>query len=128
MPVMSASPRAKSPAARPSLSVLVADDHAYSREVVSRIATALGHKVTTVEGGHAALEAVSATEFDVAIIDRRMPDMDGAAVAIAMKAHPRHPRLVALSGDDPGDMLPGLFDVVLQKPVEAAVLAKAIAG
>ena len=114
--------------AKVALNVLIADDHAFSREVVARIATALGHRVTAVDGGHAALEAVAADHFDVAVIDRRMPDMDGAAVAIALKAHPHHPRLVALSGDDPADMLPGLFDVVLQKPVEAAVLARAIAG
>lgn len=112
----------------PPLRVLVADDHEFSREVVARIASALGHDVTAVDGGHAALEAVAGQAFDVAVIDRRMPDMDGAAVAIAMKAHPGHPRLVALSGDDPADMLPGLFDVVLQKPVEAAVLARALAG
>ena len=30
--------------------------------------------------------------------------------------------------DDPADMLPGLFDVVLQKPVDASVLARALAG
>jgi CheY-like chemotaxis protein len=118
---------AQSPA-KPPLRVLIADDHAFSREVVARIASALGHEVTAVDGGHAALEAVARQVFDVAVIDRRMPDMDGAAVAIALKSHPRHPRLVALSGDDPADMLPGLFDVVLQKPVEAAVLAKALAG
>jgi CheY-like chemotaxis protein len=111
-----------------SLSVLIADDHVFSREVVARIASALGHSVTAVEGGHAALEAASSHHFDVAVIDRRMPDMDGVAVALALKAHGRHPRLVALSGDDPSDMLPGLFDVVLQKPVEATVLAKALAG
>lgn len=127
MPAMPAG-RAATPARGPSLRVLIADDHAFSREVVARIASALGHQVTSVEGGHAALEAAALNDFDVAVIDRRMPDMDGAAVAIAMKSHPRHPRLVALSGDDPADMLPGLFDVVLQKPVEAAVLARALAG
>ncbi|MGQ3356161.1 MAG: response regulator [Phreatobacter sp.] len=120
--------RTATPARGPSLRVLIADDHAISREVVARIASALGHQVTSVEGGHAALEAAATHDFDVAVIDRRMPDMDGAAVAIAMKSHPRHPRLVALSGDDPADMLPGLFDVVLQKPVEASVLARALAG
>lgn len=127
MPAMPAG-RAATPARGPSLKVLIADDHAFSREVVARIASALGHEVTSVDGGHAALEAAAVHEFDVAVIDRRMPDMDGAAVAIAMKAHPRHPRLVALSGDDPADMLPGLFDIVLQKPVEASVLARALAG
>jgi CheY-like chemotaxis protein len=127
MPAMSAG-RTATPARGPSLRVLIADDHAFSREVVARIASALGHQVTSVEGGHAALEAAALTDFDVAVIDRRMPDMDGAAVAIAMKSHARHPRLVALSGDDPADMLPGLFDVVLQKPVEASVLARALAG
>ena len=110
------------------LSVLIADDHPFSRDVVARIATALGHSVTTVDGGQAALDAASVAHFDVAVIDRRMPDMDGVAVALALKSHGAHPRLVALSGDDPADMLPGLFDVVLQKPVEATVLAKAIAG
>ena len=127
MPAMPAG-RDATPARGPSLRVLIADDHAFSREVVARIASALGHQVTSVEGGHAALEAAALNDFDVAVIDRRMPDMDGAAVAIAMKSHPRHPRLVALSGDDPADMLPGLFDVVLQKPVEASVLARALTG
>lgn len=127
MPAMSALPR-MSASARVRLRVLVADDHAFSREVVARIASALGHEVTAVDGGQAALDAIASDRFDVAVIDRRMPDLDGAAVALAVKTRPGHPRLVALSGDDPADMLPGLFDVVLQKPVEAAVLARALAG
>jgi len=109
-----------------SLSVLVVDDHHMAREVISRMAGAMGHQVTAVDGGHAALEAAASTHFDVAVIDRRMPDMDGVAVAIALRAEEKHPRLIALSGDDPSEMLPGLFDAVLQKPVDAAVLARAL--
>lgn len=108
------------------LQVLIADDHAPVRAVVARILSALGHQVTEVDGGIAAIEAAHDRHFDVAVIDRRMPDLDGAAVALALRAHHPHPRLVALSGDDPSDMLPGLFDVVLQKPVDALRLGRAM--
>lgn len=84
--------------------------------------------MTSVDGGHAALDAVATSTFDVAVIDRRMPDMDGVALAVALRAMPCPPRLIALSGDDPADMLPGLFDAVLQKPVDARALARAVAG
>lgn len=109
-----------------SLSILIVDDQAYAREVVARIARAFGHEVMTAEGGHAALDCVGETHFDVAIIDRRMPDMDGAALALNLRATAAAMRLIAFSGDHPDDVLPGLFDAVLQKPVDAATLARTL--
>lgn len=108
------------------LSVLIVDDQEIARTVVARIVEALGHRVAVASGGAEALDLADRETFDCAVIDRRMPDMDGAALALAFRATSGPRRLVALSGDDPSDMPPGVFDVVLQKPVDVRGLDQAL--
>jgi two-component system nitrogen regulation response regulator GlnG len=60
--------------------VLIADDEASIRLVLSAALEQVGHDVITVETGSAALAAVEKNELDVAIIDVRMPDVSGLDV------------------------------------------------
>jgi PAS domain S-box-containing protein len=59
------------------LNVLVVDDIAMNRDIASSFLRVAGHQVTCVEGGREAIVAVSATDFDVVLMDVRMPEMDG---------------------------------------------------
>jgi PAS domain S-box-containing protein len=71
-------PAADAPApAPPVLHVLVVDDVAMNRDIAGSFLRAAGHKVTCVEGGAEAVEAVGSTDFDVVLMDVRMPEMDG---------------------------------------------------
>ena len=59
------------------LSVLQAEDNATNRAVIELALTRVGHVVTSVENGADAVEALKSGEFDVVLMDRHMPVMDG---------------------------------------------------
>src|SRR6202012_4224448 len=66
--------------------VIVADDSATNRQVVGKILERGGHTVTLVEDGEDVLDAIETQEFDLVILDRNMPGMDGVATAKALRA------------------------------------------
>jgi CheY-like chemotaxis protein len=59
------------------LSILIVDDVAMNRDIAGSILRAAGYEVTCVAGGAEAIAAVKVTEFDVVLMDLRMPAMDG---------------------------------------------------
>jgi two-component system sensor histidine kinase/response regulator len=59
------------------LAVLVVDDSPLNCDVAGSFLRAAGHNVTCVEGGAEAIVAVASTDFDVVLMDVRMPEMDG---------------------------------------------------
>ena len=65
--------------------VLVADDDEDVRFVVSTLLERSGCEVTTAASGHAALDLVSSTRFDVLVLDERMPPGTGTAVIRALR-------------------------------------------
>lgn len=65
--------------------VLVADDDADVRFLVSALLERSGCEVTTVDSGHAALDLLSSTRFDVLVLDERMPPGSGTAVIRALR-------------------------------------------
>jgi len=60
-----------------NLRVLIADDQSANRTVLSRILERGGHRVTAVEDGEQALEALESASFDLAILDMHMPGLSG---------------------------------------------------
>ncbi len=72
--------------------ILVVDDNATNREIVSRQARSWGMEPVAVELPSAALALVeNGEQFDVAVLDMMMPEMDGLALA------PRDPAASATS-------------------------------
>ena len=68
--------------------LLVVDDNATNREIVSRQARSWGMEPVAVELRSAALELIAAGEpFDVAVLDMVMPEMDGLALAREIRRH-----------------------------------------
>lgn len=59
------------------LRVLFVDDEAMIREVMRIELPRMGHEVTVCDGGQAAIKAVDDCSFDAAIVDLRMPGIDG---------------------------------------------------
>ncbi len=74
--------------------VLVVDDDAAIVEVLEMRLTAMGYDVTATADTNAAVLAVDATRFDLALIDLRMEPTDGIALMEAV--HTRQPRLPVL--------------------------------
>src|SRR6202008_5007792 len=63
-------------ATRP-LAVLVAEDSPVNQLLVRRLLEKAGHRVTIVDTGIAAVDAVARTQFDAVLREVRMAEMDG---------------------------------------------------
>jgi CheY-like chemotaxis protein len=105
------------------VALLVVDDHAIIREFI-RLALAETHiDVTLAATGQDAIDLAKAQRFDVAIVDYRLPDMDGFAVARHVRSSPSSNVGVAkvvLSTASALDQMPptlGVFDAHLLKPL-----------
>src|SRR6476619_7282714 len=72
-------------------SVLVADDEASIRHVLSLVLTDHGYEVRAVSDGEEALRELAARPYDVVISDVRMPKLDG--LTLLKKASEQWPEL-----------------------------------
>ncbi len=114
--------------------ILVIDDEPGLVSIVRQLMERSGAVVTIAHGGQAALTAlqVSDANYDVVITDLDMPEVDGWAVAAAVKARKPGTHVVMLTGWA-GEIAPEDFkkrgiDVVLAKPFSRVELEAAIAS
>ncbi|MFL6248059.1 MAG: response regulator [Thermoanaerobaculia bacterium] len=82
-------PHAAARAAAMPGQLLIVDDDAANRDVLSRRLQQQGHAVTKASSGRDALAAMSATAYDVVLLDIMMPDMDGYEVLRHIKSDER---------------------------------------
>jgi len=69
--------------------VLIADDEETFRRVLAHELSGMGFEVRGVSGGTAALAALHEEDYDVLLLDVKMPDMDGLTVQKAVRdSHP----------------------------------------
>ncbi len=78
-----AQPRRQHPAGK---AVLLVEDHSDTREVMARALRRRGLHVTTAEDGRVALALAAAADFDLVLMDCRMPNMDGFQATRAIRA------------------------------------------
>ena len=69
-----------------SLSLLLVEDVAINREVLTGLLESAGHLVFTAEDGQGALALCRQQGFDVILMDMHLPGMSGAAVARCIRA------------------------------------------
>jgi DNA-binding NarL/FixJ family response regulator len=86
-----------------SRTILIVDDHTTFRAVVREILEADGYDVVgEAPDGRAGLSAAIALRPDVVLLDVRLPDMDGFAVALHLAEGGGGPAvIVTSSSDDP---------------------------
>ncbi|MGE5469598.1 MAG: response regulator [Bacteroidota bacterium] len=75
------------------ISILVVDDHPLARDIISRTGVGLGWQVTAVDSGPAALDelqrsAAEERDYDLMLLDWRMPGMDGLEMLRAARQRP----------------------------------------
>jgi len=68
--------------------VLIVDDNATNRRILAQQVRTWGMDAHAVASGHEALELIRCgNPFDLAILDMQMPEMDGVALAVAIRAY-----------------------------------------
>jgi CheY-like chemotaxis protein len=115
--------------------VLCVEDNPYGRIVHSAVLRELGHVVSFVGSGEAAVEAVARNEHDVVLMDVALPGIDGIEATRRIRALPA-PRgripIIGISGrttagDEARGRAAGMNGYVT-KPVSPRMLAGVIAG
>ena len=82
------------------LRILVVDDVAMNCEIAQSFLAAAGHEVTCVDNGLTAVRFAETQDFDVILMDVRMPEMDGLEATKRIRALPSpraHVPIVALT-------------------------------
>ena len=114
------------PNAQPGLRVLVAEDNATNRRLISRLLEKKGHQVTLARDGIEALATLNEADFDLVLMDVQMPNLDGLqATAAIRKGQTRHGREIpiialtahAISGYRETCLQAGM-DGYLSKPIQ----------
>lgn len=115
--------------------VLLVEDHAVVREVISRLLGAFGAAVTATAGVAEALETFERERPDVVISDIEMIDEDGYALIRKLRALPRdrggQTPAAGLTGlstvEDRARVLQAGFQYYVAKPVDARTLVSIVA-
>ena len=111
--------------------LLVVDDNATNREIVSRQAHSWGMDAVQAESPARALELIESGErFDVAVLDMLMPEMDGRELAREIRRHRTLQELplvlVTSLGRLPEARTAEEFSAQLSKPLKASQLFDAL--
>ncbi|MCZ6679058.1 MAG: response regulator [Candidatus Poribacteria bacterium] len=113
------------------LHILAVDDEPRILGAIVEYLSIDGHTVEIAENGREGLSKFAASWFDVVITDLAMPDMNGDALAAAIKKEAPEEPILLLTGF--AEMLevveekPEGVDMVVSKPVTLANLRKALA-
>jgi signal transduction histidine kinase/CheY-like chemotaxis protein/HPt (histidine-containing phosphotransfer) domain-containing protein len=115
------------------LRVLVADDEAMNRSIASGFLAAAGHDVVCVDNGGAAVDAAATHDFDVILMDVRMPGTNGLQATRRIRALPAprgEVRVIAVTAQAFAEQIETCrqagMDDHLSKPFKRATLLAAI--
>jgi signal transduction histidine kinase/CheY-like chemotaxis protein len=128
-----ASASSEAPGAPRSLRVLIAEDDALNAAMLRAILEQLGHQVVHAQNGQRAADLARIAEFDLLMLDGRMPVLDGPGAAAAVRALEganRHMPIIAVidgDADEARECMDAGADIVLRKPVSVAGVARAVA-
>ncbi|MBI1423688.1 MAG: response regulator [Gammaproteobacteria bacterium] len=115
------------------LNILVAEDSAINAKVITTFLQQDGHRVEHVINGRLALDALAQHQYDLVLMDMRMPEVDGLEATRQWRAREtdgRHVPIVALTAnattEDKNTCLAAGMDEFLSKPVNQEQLRSLI--
>lgn len=124
---------AEPPGAPRTLRVLIAEDDALNAAMLRAILEQLGHQVVHAQNGRRAADLARIAEFDLLMLDHRMPVLDGPGAASSLRENDgpnRDTPIVAVidgDGEEASEFLEAGADIILRKPVSVAAVARALA-
>ncbi|TBU90021.1 response regulator transcription factor [Phytopseudomonas dryadis] len=101
--------------------VLVIEDDVSVGHWISSKLQASGHNCRMVDNGEGALQMIQNEAFDVVVLDRILPKMDGIEVLTRLHGRPHPPILILSANDQTADRIEGLragADDYLGKPFD----------
>jgi DNA-binding NtrC family response regulator len=106
--------------------VLVVDDDAAIRKLLTRVVELEGHECVAAENGEEALALVEGAGFDLLMADKNLPGMDGIElIRLCRELHPEMPALIITAYGSAGSALAaasqGVVDYIL-KPIDLTAL------
>ncbi len=112
--------------------LLLVDDEVGYLEVLSKRLTRRGYKVTTASSGTEGIRALRQWEFDLAVVDLKMEDIDGIEVLKVFKRMDPSLRVIMLTGHGSeraarDGITQGAFDYLI-KPVGLERLIETISA
>ena len=116
------------------LRVLVAEDDVDNQLLVTRMLEHQGHQVQVANNGYEAVEAIQSIEFDLALMDVQMPEMDGLEATAKIREHEKqtglHLPIVAVTAHAMPEFvekcLAAGMDAYVSKPIRSAALFEAM--
>jgi CheY-like chemotaxis protein/HPt (histidine-containing phosphotransfer) domain-containing protein len=116
------------------LHILVAEDNPINQKITHHLLNRLGHTVTIVASGRAALAAIKQEPYDVVLMDIHMPELDGEQATRQIRsrgATVHQPYIIALTANTfAGDLerfqRAGMNDT-MSKPMQLVNLQQALA-
>ena len=119
---------------RTGLNILLAEDHPVNQKLAMHVLGKLGHTITLVENGEAAVQQVQQEDFDLVLMDMQMPVMGGLDATRAIrrleKGSDRHQLIVAMTANamegDRERCLEAGMDGYVSKPIRKAQLIEEI--
>jgi DNA-binding NtrC family response regulator len=112
--------------------ILLVDDEVVFTKNMSKLLNARGYRVTAVNSGDAAIQELQKQDFDVVVLDLKMPGMDGLATLKEIKKLDLFTQTLILTGHGSIDsaleaIKLGAYDY-LTKPCEIDELVAKIEG
>ncbi|HUS33482.1 MAG TPA: ATP-binding protein [Kofleriaceae bacterium] len=110
--------------------ILVVDDNKDAAAMLAEVLSAYGHRVDVAHDAHDALSRLEQVTPDAALLDIGLPDMDGYALAQAVRSRLPAIKLIALTGygqaNDRERSRAAGFDAHLVKPVTIANVTRTL--
>jgi DNA-binding NtrC family response regulator len=115
----------------PNLRVLVVDDEPLIRWSLSETLADCGCAVTESGDGASAREAVKADDFDVVLLDYRLPDTEDLSLLASLRRLSPRAQIILMTAFGSPDVVRGALDLgafrVLNKPFEMDAVANLVA-
>jgi signal transduction histidine kinase/DNA-binding response OmpR family regulator len=112
--------------------ILVVDDENFISDLCCTILEEFGHQVEVAQNGRIALEKINKKQYDLVLLDVKMPDITGIEVyEEVMKSNPEQARRILFStGDTVSDDTHGFFEKTgapyISKPFKVAQLMETV--
>jgi two-component system cell cycle response regulator len=109
--------------------VLVVDDYADARELLTIVLEDAGFAVLSASSGQEAVDIARREPLDVVVMDVFMPGMDGVEATRKIRSEPRLrdlPVIAYTARPTPLQQVPGLFNAVCVKPCPPDQLVGAV--